>query len=139
MTLSAFADKSSTPGSKQLKETLGRSSTLWDQLRDHLASEYQPLSEKWMFAGANWGWSLQLKQKKRTVLYMTPCKKHFLAGFVLGEKAVKAAHESDLPDAVLTLIDGARKYAEGRGVRIEVRTKKDLDSTKTLAAIKMAN
>ena len=92
-----------------------------------------------MFSGEKWGWSLQLKRKKRTILYMTPCKKHFLAGFALGEKAVKAAHESDLPGSVLTLIDSARKYAEGRGVRIEVRTKKDLESTQKLAAIKMAN
>ena len=139
MALSAFDDKSSTPRSSELKETLGRSSSLWDQLRDHLASEYKPLAEKWMFSGEKWGWSLQLKRKKRTILYMTPCKKHFLAGFALGEKAVKAAHESDLTDSVLTLIDSARKYAEGRGVRIEVRTKKNLESTQKLAAIKMAN
>ena len=139
MALSAFDDKSSTPRPSELKETLGRSSALWDQLRDHLASDYQPLTEKWMFSGAKWGWSLQLKQKKRTILYMTPCKKHFLAGFALGEKAVKAAHASDMSDSVLTLIDSAPKYAEGRGVRIEVRTKKDLENVKKIAAVKMAN
>ena len=63
----------------------------------------------------------------------------FLTGFVLGEKAVKAAHESDLPTSVLALIEGAPKYAEGRGFRIEIRTKKDLEVTKKLAAMKMAN
>jgi len=139
MALSAFDDKTRTPRSEELKETLGRSSALWGQLREHLASEYRPLTEKWIFSGAKWGWSLQLKQKKRTILYMTPCKKHFLVGFVLGEKAVKAAHDSDLPDAMLALIDSATRYVEGRGVRIEVRTRKDLESTKKLAAIKMAN
>ena len=34
--------------------------------------------------------------KKRTILYMTPCKGHFIVGFVLGEKTVKAAHETTL-------------------------------------------
>jgi hypothetical protein len=139
MALSAFTDKSSTPRSNELKETLGRSSALWDGLRGHLAADYQPLTEKWVMYSEKWGWSLQLKRKKRTILYMTPCKKHFLVGFVLGEKAVKAAHESDLPDAVLTSIDSAPKYVEGRGLRIEVRTKKDLEIIKKLAAIKMAN
>ena len=139
MALSALTDKSSTPRSKELKETLGRSSALWDQLRDHLAAEYQPLTEKWVMYSEKWGWSLQLKRKKRTILYTTPCKKHFLVGFVLGEKAVKAAHESDLPDPVIALIDSAPKYPEGRGLRIEVRTKKDLDLIEKLAAIKMAN
>ena len=139
MALFAFNDKSRPPRSKELKETLGRSGALWDQLKDHLASGYQPLTEKWVMYSEKWGWSLQLKRKKRTILYMTPCKKHFLVGFVMGEKAVKAAHESDLPEAVLALIDSAPKYVEGRGLRIEVRTKKDLETTKKLAAIKMAN
>ena len=80
-----------------------------------------------------------MKQKKRTVLYMTPCERYFLASFALGEKAVQAAHQSDLPDSVLNIIDSARKYAEGRGVRLEVRSKKDLENVKELAAIKMAN
>ena len=70
---------------------------------------------------------------------MTPRKGHFLVGFVLGEKAVRAARDSDLPDSIFTTIDEARKYAEGRGVRIEIRNKKSLEATKKLAAIKMAN
>jgi hypothetical protein len=139
MALSAFDDKSRTPRATELKKALGRTSGLWDKLKDHLESEYQPLSEKWTFPGQKWGWSLQLKQKKRTILYMTPRKGFFSAGFTLGEKAVRSAHEGDLPDSVLAIIDSARKYAEGRGVRIEVRTKKDLDNTKKLAAVKMAN
>lgn len=139
MALSAFDDKSKKPRVSDLKTTLGRTFTHWDNLMTYLAEEYAPLIEKWNFAGAKWGWSLQLKQKKRTVLYMTPCEKHFLVGLVLGEKAVKAAHDSSLPESVLAIIDGAKKYAEGRGVRLEIRKKKDLDSVKKLAAIKMAN
>jgi hypothetical protein len=97
------------------------------------------LDETWIFSGANWGWSLRLKQKKRTVLYMTPCKGYFQVGFALGEKAVTSAHSSTLPDAVLAIIDGAKKYAEGRAVRIEIRNKKDLENAKKLSFIKMAN
>jgi hypothetical protein len=70
---------------------------------------------------------------------MTPCKGYFLASFALGEKAAKAAHESDLPADVLAVIDGAKKYAEGRGVRLEVRSAKDVSHIVTIAAIKMAN
>jgi hypothetical protein len=40
---------------------------------------------------------------------------------------------------MLEVIDKAPKYAEGRGVRLEVRTSKDVDSIKKLAVIKMAN
>jgi hypothetical protein len=139
MALSAFDDKLHQPRADELKKTLGRAGAHWESLRTHVAAEYAPLDETWNFAGANWGWSLRLKQKKRTVLYMTPRKAHFLVGFVLGEKAVRAAHDGKLPDTTLAAIDEAKKYAEGRGVRIEVRNKKDLEVAKALAAIKMAN
>ncbi len=104
-----------------------------------LASQYAPLSETWKFGGQRWGWTLQLKQRKRTVLYLTPCRGHFIAGFALGEKAVKAARQRDLPPSVLTAIDGAKKYAEGRAVRLEVRTKADVAVIEELAAAKMAH
>lgn len=43
-----------------------------------------------------------------------------------------------LPDSILAVIDSAPKYAEGRGVLIEVRNKKDLEPVKELAAAKIA-
>jgi hypothetical protein len=70
---------------------------------------------------------------------MTPCRGYFLASFALGEKAAKAAHESDLPPGMLAAIDGAKKYAEGRGVRLEVRSASDVSEIEKLAAIKMTN
>lgn len=139
MALSAFDDKSRKPKAGDLKDVLGRTATHWESLSSHIAAEFAPLDESWNFAGANWGWSLRLKRKKRTVLYMTPCTKHFLVGFVLGEKAVQAAHDAKLPAPILETIDAAKKYAEGRGVRLEIRNKKDLEVAKRLAAIKMAN
>ena len=139
MALSAFDDRSREPGAEELRRALGRSSARWDELIGHLAIEQAPLHSAWTFAGVKWGWSLRLKRRKRTILYMTPREGHFLAGFALGEKAVAAAHQAGLPEALLRAIDGAPKYAEGRGVRLEVRSQSDLDEVKQLAAIKMAS
>jgi hypothetical protein len=97
------------------------------------------LSETWKFGGQQWGWTLQLKHRKRTLVWLTLCRGHLIAGFALGEKAVKAAHRSDLPSSVLTAIDGAKQYAEGRAVRFEVRRKNDVAVVEKLAAAKMAN
>ena len=139
MALSAFDDKSKEPHASGLRSMLGRSIAHWEELVAHIEAEYAPLDKTWNFAGAKWGWSLRLKQKKRTVLYMTPCSKYFLVGFALGEKAVRAAYAVPLADSILAIIDAAPKYAEGRGVRIEVRTKKDLAAVKDIATVKMAN
>ena len=39
-------------------------------------------------------WFLQLKRKKRTVLYLTPNRKHFVAGFALGQIANRIRHQN---------------------------------------------
>ena len=96
MALSVFDDKSRKPQAGELANILKRAGAHWDNLIAYIASDYPPLDETWNFAGAKWGWSLRLKQKKRTVLYMTPCKGYFLVGIVLGEKAVKAAWRTDV-------------------------------------------
>jgi hypothetical protein len=111
----------------------------WNELKRLIASRFTPLSLEWGFASEKTGWGLRLKREKRTILYMTPCKGYFMASFALGEKAVKAAHESDLPVSVLGVIDSAKKYAEGRGVRLEVRSAEDVRNVEKLAVIKMAN
>ena len=97
------------------------------------------MSIEWEFTSKKTGWGLRLKQEKRTILYMTPCKGYFMASFALGEKAVKAARESNLPVSVLKVIDSARKYVEGRGMRLEVRRLEDVRNVEKLAIIKMAN
>jgi hypothetical protein len=53
------------------------------------------------------------------------------------EKAAKAAHEAGLPAKALRAIDEAPCYAEGRAVRLEIRTKKDLPAILKIAACKM--
>ncbi len=139
MALSAFDDKSKRPKPAQLEKALGRAYTHWGNLIKHVAEEYWPMDQMWGFASAKWGWAVALKRKNRTVLYMTPCEKHFIVGMALGEKAVKAAHDAKLSASVLDMIDGATKYAEGRAIRMEIRSEQDLDAVKKLTAVKMAN
>ncbi len=139
MALSAFDDKSKKPGEEDLAATLGNAFSLWNELISLVSSRFAPLSMEWGYASKSTGWGLRLKTEKRAILYMTPCEGYFLASFALGEKAVKAAHASDLPRSVLEAIDNAKKYAEGRGVRLEVRSAGDVRSVEKLAVIKMAN
>ena len=139
MALSALDDKSKMPDEEILATALGTAKSLWDEMIATLATQFEPLDDSWGFSGKKWGWGLRLKQKKRTVLHLTPCNGYFLAGFALGEKAVRAAHASKLPKSVLKVIDDAPRYAEGRGVRFEVRNRNHVKHVAAVAAIKMAN
>jgi hypothetical protein len=135
--LSVFVDRSEPPDDKELKGALGKTYALRTDLQKAIAGQHAPLTIEWGCASKSAGWGLRLKKEKRAVLYMTPCKGYFLASFALGEKAVKLAHESGLPASVLKVIDEAPKYAEGRGVRFEVRTKSDVQNILKLVAVRM--
>jgi hypothetical protein len=138
MTPSAFADRSAPPEPGALKDVLGASLDLWEQLVAHVSGAAAPVALSWNFSGAKHGWSLRLKHQDRILVYMTPLADGFLLGVVLGERAAAAAHESGAPDAVLALIDGAPRYGEGRGIRMVVATDDDLAVARILADLKMA-
>jgi hypothetical protein len=82
---------------------------------------------------------LRLKRGKRTILYLSPCRGCFRASFALGDKTVQAARQCGLPQRVTQIIYGAKRCAEGTGVRIEVKRPADVPVVMKLAAIKLAN
>ena len=139
MALSAFDDKAHPPSPADLDAMLGRAAALWRRLVDEVQLAHGPLEELWNFAGPKFGWSLRLKDRKRVVVYLTPVQGHFLVGLVLGERAVAAAQASDLAPAVLRQIDEARRYAEGRGVRLAVRTGAELADVLRLVKLRMSS
>ena len=132
----SFDDKTKAPDGKSLAKGLGTSKTLWDEIVVHIASKYAPVTEAWGFYRS---WSLRLKRKDRTILYLLPGNGSLRCAFVFGAKATEAARNAKLPKAVLKAIDEAPVYAEGRGFRLDVRTAKDVETVKALAAIKMAH
>jgi len=138
MALSIFDDESKPPKDAELAIALKDTFLFWNELKKLIALRFNPLSTEWGYSSKTTGWGMRLKNKDRTVLYMTPCEGYFLASFALGEKAVNAAHQDALPASVLKVIDSATKYAEGRGVRLEVRNGRDLRNVEKLAAIKMS-
>ena len=139
MALSVFDDKLTPPTEASLKQALGESFAIWNKLKKVLAANYPPVSFEWGFTSKSTGWGMRIKQKERVIFYMTPCEGYFLASLALGDKAVKAAQESNLPNKVLKIIAGSRRYAEGTGVRLEIRSMSDVPIVEKLAAIKLSH
>jgi hypothetical protein len=137
-TPNAFIGRKTLPTPEEVFEALGTTAAKWIQLLDWLATQ-GVADQEWQSSSIKYGWSLRLKLKKRTIIYLAPCAGCFRASFVLGERAVAAARQSDLPKAVLKLLDEAPRYAEGTGLRLMVKAAKDLPIIQKLALIKLAN
>jgi hypothetical protein len=137
--LSAFDDRSRPPRDDELAAALGTAWPAWQELHRVAATRLAPLSVEWGFTSRTTGWGQRLRHDGRIVLYLIPCEGHFLASFALGEKAVRGAHDAGLPAEVLAAIGAARRYAEGRGVRLDVRDGGGVEAVLQLAAVKLAN
>jgi hypothetical protein len=135
MSPNAFIGKTKPPTDEELSTELGAARVLWDELLTELALPIQ----EWNSYSPKAGWSLKLILKKRTILYLAPCRGSFRVAFVLGAKAMEAARQLKLPKAVLKIIDEAPRYAEGTGVRLEIAASRDLAAVKKLAEVKLAN
>jgi hypothetical protein len=135
MLSNAFAGKAAPPTKKELGAELGPAQALWDELLAQLAKLHIDVTE-WNSYSRKAGWALKVKQRDRTMVYLSPSQGCFMASFALGDKALQAARKSGLPDAALKTLNEAKRYAEGSAVRIEVRSAKDVQVVKKLAQAK---
>jgi hypothetical protein len=136
--VNAFIGWPKQPTDEELAAELGPAKALWDELVDVL-SEYNVSTQEWKSYSRKAGWSLSLKCKTRTIVYLIPCSGCFRVAFVLGDKAMKAARAAKLPAKLMKILDEAPRYAEGTGVRIGITRNGDIPVVQKLAAIKLDN
>lgn len=139
MALSIFEDKVKKPDNEDIREALGSSCRLWEEIKEYMASNSGTMTDEWKYYGKSSGWTLLLKQKKRTILYLFPGKDFFTTLFVFGEKAMEQAGKSNLPDYIIESIHSAKPYMEGRSFQVEVKNEQDLENVKVLIDIKLNN
>ena len=139
MALSLFDDKSKQPTKQMLAKAIGKQYQLWTDIAEHVVEKYPKAIEEWKYPGVKYGWSFRLKDKKRNIIYMMPSDGYIMVAFVFGDKGVDDVQESSLPQSIKDELRNAKKYVEGRGIRLQVRIKADVANIKTLADIKLAN
>jgi hypothetical protein len=134
-----FLDKLDKPNDEMLLAALGRSYKYWELIKNTLNDQYGKVNPEWKYYGAKSGWTLKMMLKNRNLFFFGAGDKYFKVAFVFGDKAVKAIEESDLPPALIREVKGAKRYMEGRVLRIEVKKKEQINSVIKLIEIKVNN
>lgn len=88
--------------------------------------------------GEKYGWSFRIKDKRRAIVYLLPKDGEFLAAFVFGGRAFDVIKKSDVSVQIISDLESARVYAEGRGIRIPVPDSSSLEDIYRLIDIKLA-
>lgn len=139
MTANAFINQPKPPTDAALAVALGPVKSVWNQFLSELDQEFGVNIEEWNSYSPKAGWSLRVKHKKRTIVWLAPCVGCFRVAFVLGDKAMQAARQGKWPKRIVKVMDEAPKYPEGTGIRLEIKSSRDIAMLKKLTAIKLAN
>ena len=137
--LSIFTDKSTKPTENDLVQNLGATYYLWKQLEKFVLEQYPNGLKEWNYPGKKYGYSYRIKDKRRAILYFLPRKNYFKVAFVFGQKATDHIIDSDISLKIKEELSQARKYAEGRGIRIEIKDETAISDIKKLIIIKLSN
>lgn len=133
----AFVGKTETPADADLSKALGSAKPVWDRLIADLAAQYDVANWEWKCYSSKTGWSLRLKRGKRTIYGWRRVRAVSRVLFILGEKAIQAGRQTKLSLRVLRLIDEAERYPEGAGIRLHIKSGKDIPAVKQLTEMKL--
>jgi hypothetical protein len=137
--LSIFQDKLTKPTDKDLVDKLDSTYHLWNQLYDFVIDKYPKGLAEWNYSGKKYGWNYRIKDKKRAIIYLLPRDKYFKVAFVFGQKATDIILASDISSEIKNELSLAKKYTEGRGIRIEINKGLKIPDIKKLIEIKLSN
>jgi hypothetical protein len=138
MDQSIFINKAIIPDDTDLQVELGETYGLWKEIMDFVILKYPKAATEWSYPGSKYGWSFRLKDKKRVIVYLLPREGYFKAAFVFGQKAYELILDSPISESIKTDLAAARVYAEGRGIRIDVKDRAVLNDIKRLLEIKLS-
>jgi hypothetical protein len=136
---SIFVKKIGNPTVVQLQEALGETYTYWQIFAEHTKKLYPEATEEWSFTNEKFGWSYRIKDKKRVIIYLLPRDKFFKVAFVFGQKATDIILKSTISESIKTELQAAKVYAEGRGIRLEIKDNLLTEDILQLIFIKISN
>ena len=133
----AGGTRPSPPTHDDLVGQLGPACALWDKLCGEVRTRCGPVTERWVYGGAKYGWSCRMERGKKGILYLMPDAGWFRVGLAISDAARDAVLASDLPEAVREPLSSASKAIEGWPVRLPIRTADDVATTLRLVEIKL--
>lgn len=136
---SSFTNKTKEPTEAELKLTLGATHTYWKHLHDFTIQSFPKAQAAWHYSGDTYGWSFRISDKKRVLVYLLPREAFFKVAMVFGQKASDEILQSKISEVIKNELRLAKAYAEGRGIRLDIKNKSLVTDITSLIQIKIAN
>lgn len=111
--------------------------TFWTLFNKYIDTNYS-LDKSIKFGGKNYGWELQYKYGKRTIVSIYPERKAFTILYTLGKKEVEEHNKrrEEISEMANNLIDSTEQYHDGKWLWLRITKKTQIDDALVLLDIK---
>ena len=123
------------PAEKDFLALIGARAALWRGFRSWLQGNY-PHSPELSVGKKEYDWTIRYRRSGRTLVTLMPEPGGFCVLVVLGRDEVAATKETKLNKTVREVFHSAKQYHDGRWLWIRPKSEGDIDSIKSLLAVK---
>ena len=126
MSIGAFTDKKQRPSETEIRDMMGAGLTGWKELTQFVRQQYAPEEEFRFMYGKKYGWAFRFQMRGKLLTSFYPTEGGLTVQINLGPAAVDQALAMDLGENVLSVINQATAYSEGRWLFIPVKSLQDI-------------
>lgn len=134
-----FLEKGTVPDDKLVKDNLGDTYSYFRKIRGLVKDLLDETTEEWKYYGKKNGWLLKTLYKGRNLFFIRACEESFEIIFVFGDKAVEMIVAENISQKIKDELQNARRYAEGKRLRVQVRDERYISDIESLIKIKVDN
>lgn len=132
-----LTDPNVYPDDDVIYSHLGKTRTLWDNLFNHIQSNYSTVNKEWRYYNDGKSWLLKVTQKASTVCWISIFQDGFRMTCYLPLRAESSIHSSDLPADLKEQFSSGPSYGKIRGITIVFKDESDVQAAEKLFKFKM--
>lgn len=137
MAYERLSDKSNQPTHDDIKNWVGETLDLWENIHDFISQNYD-FNRELAFFSKNYGWTVRYRKAKKTLASFFPERSAFSVLLVLGKEEAERVDQirSELDMDFLTVFDHTEQLHDGRWLWIRILNRDHSDSLIKVLTIK---
>jgi hypothetical protein len=133
-----LSDKTQFPTEEIIFSHLGKTKNIWVSFFEYLHENHPDITSEWRYYNDGKSWLMKNARKKKTVFWLSIQKETFRTTFYFTDKAAKAIAGSTIPAEMKKQFKEGKHFGKIRGLTVLFKYKKDIETAKTLLAIKLS-
>jgi hypothetical protein len=133
-----LTNKNQFPTEEIIFSHIGKNKSLWNSVFNYIHSSFPELKEQWNYYNDGKSWLMKISLKTKTICWVSVIKNTFRMTFYLNNKAEQAVMSSSIPDELKKQYQAGRKTKKINGLTLIFKTKKDVETAKSLIAVKLS-